>query len=49
MLNDGAMKCNSVDIDSVWMLYITVDSEVNEREFDAIRLITVWQSLKCTL
>ena len=49
MLNDGVVKCNAADIDSLCMLYITVDSEVNEREFDAIRLITVWQSLKGTL
>ena len=31
MLNDGVVKCNSVDIDSLWVLYINVDSEVNER------------------
>lgn len=49
MLNDGVVKCSSVDIDSMWMLYITVDLEVSEREFDAICLIIVLQLLKCML
>lgn len=49
MLNDGVVKCNSVDIDSMWMLYITVDLEVNEREFDAVCLVIVSQLLKCML